>query len=107
VLVETSRKRLRRLGYGNVEIVAADGTVGWAAEAPYDAILVAASGSHVPDALVAQIAPGGRLVMPIGAAGAVQRLVQVIRRADGTIEQLDLGAVRFVPLIGEEGWKDG
>jgi protein-L-isoaspartate(D-aspartate) O-methyltransferase len=106
-LVESSRERLRALGYTNVEIVEADGTIGWRDGAPYDAILVAASGSHVPDALVEQLAPGGRIVMPIGSAEAVQRLVQVTRREDGEIERSDLGAVRFVPLIGAEGWKDG
>jgi protein-L-isoaspartate(D-aspartate) O-methyltransferase len=106
-LVASSRERLRALGYSNVEIVEADGTVGWSGGAPYDSILVAASGSHVPNALIDQLAPGGRIVMPIGAADAVQRLIQVTHRGDGHIERSDLGAVRFVPLIGIEGWKAG
>jgi protein-L-isoaspartate(D-aspartate) O-methyltransferase len=97
---------MARLGYANVEIVAGDGTRGWPAAAPYDAILAAASGSHVPDALVEQLAPGGRIVMPIGAPGDVQKLVRATRLPDGTLEQSDLGAVRFVPLIGAEGWSD-
>ena len=106
-LVETARGRLARLGYRNVEIVEGDGTRGCPDEAPFDAILAAASGSHVPPPLVGQLAPGGRLVMPIGDPGEVQQLIKVTKQEDGILRQEDLGAVRFVPLIGEEGWKDG
>jgi protein-L-isoaspartate(D-aspartate) O-methyltransferase len=106
-LVGVARERLRRLGYGNVEIVEGDGTRGWTDEAPYEAILAAASGSHVPEALIAQLAPGGRLVMPIGGPGWVQELVKVTKHEDGVLKQENLGGVRFVPLIGEEGWSDG
>ena len=105
-LVEIARERLRRLGYDNVEIVEGDGTRGWPDEAPYDAILAAASGSHVPEALIAQLAPGGRLVMPIGDPGWVQELVKVTKQEGGILKQENLGGVRFVPLIGEEGWTD-
>jgi len=106
-LVEVASERLARLGYDNVEIVEGDGTQGWPDGAPYDAILAAASGSHVPDPLVDQLNSGGRLVMPLGGPGWVQRLVIVTKHADGTLEQADLGAVRFVPLIGAEGWREG
>jgi protein-L-isoaspartate(D-aspartate) O-methyltransferase len=105
-LVVVARERLQRLGYGNVEIVEGDGTRGCREEAPFDAILAAASGSHVPEALLAQLGPGGRIVMPIGEPGWVQELVKVTRRDDGTLAQEKLGGVRFVPLIGEEGWND-
>jgi protein-L-isoaspartate(D-aspartate) O-methyltransferase len=105
-LVEVARERLRRLGYSNVEIVEGDGTRGCPDEAPFDAILAAASGSHVPEALLAQLAPGGRIVMPIGNPGWVQELVKVTKQDDGILRQENLGGVRFVPLIGEEGWKD-
>jgi protein-L-isoaspartate(D-aspartate) O-methyltransferase len=105
-LVEAARERLRRLGRNNVEIVEGDGTRGWPSEAPYQAILAAASGSHVPQPLIDQLAPGGRLVMPLGGPGWVQELVKVTKRDDGTLELENLGGVRFVPLIGEEGWKD-
>jgi protein-L-isoaspartate(D-aspartate) O-methyltransferase len=105
-LVEVARDRLRRLGYDDVEIVEGDGTKGWCEEAPYDAILAAASGSHVPEALITQLAPGGRLVMPVGGPGAVQELVKVTKQLDGILKQENLGGVRFVPLIGEEGWGD-
>jgi protein-L-isoaspartate(D-aspartate) O-methyltransferase len=106
VLVDVARRRLERLGFGNVEIIEADGTRGWPLEAPYDAILVAASGSHVPDSLIAQLAPGGRLVMPVGEPGWIQKLVRVTKDDGGLLRQSDLGEVRFVPLIGEEGWKN-
>ena len=105
-LVEASRERLRRLEYDNVEIVEGDGTKGVPEKAPFDAILAAASGSHVPKTLVDQLASGGRLVMPVGQPGWVQKLVKVTKRGDGSLQQSDLGDVRFVPLIGEEGWKD-
>ena len=105
-LVEVSRERLARLGFDNVEIVEGDGTKGWPGAAPYDAILAAASGSHVPEPLLHQLKTGGRLVMPLGGPGWIQRLVRVTKQPDGSLQQSDLGAVRFVPLIGEEGWKD-
>ena len=105
-LVEVARERLRRLGYDNVEIVEGDGTRGWSDGAPYDAILAAASGSHVPRPLVEQLAPGGRIVMPVGDPGAVQELIKVTKSDDGALIQQNLGGVRFVPLIGEEGWGD-
>ena len=105
-LIEVARERMQRLGFDNVEIVEGDGTKGWPDEAPYDAILAAASGSHVPEALVAQLAPGGRIVMPIGRPGWAQELVKLTKQEDGTLKQENLGGVRFVPLIGEEGWKD-
>lgn len=105
-LVGVARDRLHRLGYDNVRIVEGDGTRGCPDEAPFDAILAAASGSHVPKTLVDQLSPGGRLVMPVGEPGWVQELVKVTKRPDGTTEQQNLGGVRFVPLIGEEGWRD-
>jgi protein-L-isoaspartate(D-aspartate) O-methyltransferase len=95
---------MRRLGYGNVEIVEGDGTKGWRDGAPYDSILAAASGSHVPRPWVEQLAPDGRIVMPVGDPGLVQELIKVTKQEDGILRQESLGGVRFVPLIGEEGW---
>jgi len=106
-LVAVARERLRRLGYANVEIVEGDGSRGCPGRAPFDAILAAASGSHVPRPLVDQLAPGGRLVMPVGDPGLAQELVRVTKREGGTVSEESLGSVRFVPLIGEEGWSDG
>lgn len=106
-LVELARARLEMLGYDNVIIVEGDGTRGWPGEAPYDAILAAASGSHVPQPLVDQLKTGGRLVMPLGEPHWAQKLVSVAKRKDGSLVRSDLGGVRFVPLVGEEGWKNG
>ncbi|MFL6753007.1 MAG: protein-L-isoaspartate(D-aspartate) O-methyltransferase [Sphingomicrobium sp.] len=105
-LVEVARERLERLGYDNVEIVEGDGTKGCAEHAPFDAIVAAASGSHVPKAFIEQLSEGGRIVMPVGDPGWVQELVKITKKPDGTVERENLGGVRFVPLIGEEGWKD-
>src|SRR5437868_1365579 len=88
-LVEVARERMRRLGYDNVEIVEGDGTKGWPDEAPYDAILAAASGSHVPQLLIDQLTPGGSVVMPVGEPGWVQKLVKVTKRVDGQLQQSD------------------
>jgi protein-L-isoaspartate(D-aspartate) O-methyltransferase len=105
-LVEVARERMQRLGYDNVSIVEGDGTRGWPDGAPYDAILAAASGSHVPQPLIDQLAPGGRLVMPVGSRAWVQQLVKLTKLSDGQTERENLGEVRFVPLIGVEGWSD-
>ena len=105
-LVGVARERLRRLGYENVEIVEGDGTKGWPDAAPYNAVMAAASGSHVPQPLIDQLAPGGRIVMPLGNPGWVQELVKVTKGPGDKLIRENLGGVRFVPLIGEEGWKD-
>jgi protein-L-isoaspartate(D-aspartate) O-methyltransferase len=105
-LVLVARERLKRLGYDNVEIVEGDGTRGCPEQAPFDAIVAAASGSHVPNAFVEQLADGGSIVMPVGDPGWVQELVKVTKGPGGKLIQQNLGGVRFVPLIGEEGWKD-
>jgi protein-L-isoaspartate(D-aspartate) O-methyltransferase len=105
-LVGLARARMARLGYDNVRIVEADGTNGLPGEAPFEAILCAASGSHVPDVLRRQLAVGGSLVMPVGEPDSVQNLVKVTRRGEEEFEQSDLGPVRFVPLIGAHGWAD-
>ncbi|HYJ53575.1 MAG TPA: protein-L-isoaspartate(D-aspartate) O-methyltransferase [Allosphingosinicella sp.] len=103
-LARLAAARMERLGYGNVWIVEGDGSAGMPKEAPFDAILAAASGSHVPEVLKRQLVVGGTLVMPVGEPGAVQSLVKVTRAADDIYRSEDLGAVRFVPLIGEQGW---
>ncbi|HEX5184097.1 MAG TPA: protein-L-isoaspartate(D-aspartate) O-methyltransferase [Allosphingosinicella sp.] len=105
-LAVLARERMARLGYGNVRIVEGDGSIGLPGEAPFEAILVAASGSHVPDALKRQLSPaGGVLVMPLGGPDSIQKLVKVTRTGADAYEEEDLGPVRFVPLIGREGWR--
>lgn len=101
-LAALARERIARLEYANVEIVEGDGVLGWPAAAPYDAILAAASGGHVPPTLIEQLKPGGRLVMPLGRHRWSQSLVKITRRGDGRLEQQTLCAVRFVPLVGAE-----
>src|SRR5436190_22309998 len=100
-LIGVARQRLGRLGFSNVEIVEGDGTRGCSEHAPFDAILAAASGSHVPKQWIEQLADGGRIVMPVGSPGWVQELIKVTKGPDGKIIQENLGGVRFVPLIGE------
>jgi len=101
-LAELAAGRMQRLGCANVRIVKGDGSRGWPEDAPFDAILAAASGSHVPQALIDQLKPGGRLVMPLGGRWSIQSLVKLTKRDDGTVEREELGAVRFVPLIEAE-----
>ena len=105
-LAAIATERMQRLGHDNVTIVLGDGTRGCPEHAPFDAILAAASGSHVPQPLVDQLVEGGRLVMPVGSQAWAQQLVKITKLADGRTEREDLGGVRFVPLIGEEGFED-
>jgi protein-L-isoaspartate(D-aspartate) O-methyltransferase len=104
VLVDYARERLEKLGYDNAHIHHGDGTMGWPEAAPYDAIMVSASGPDVPKALRAQLAVGGRLVMPVGHAYGMQSLHLLTRTGPDTFRKKDLGGVRFVPLIGKQGW---
>jgi protein-L-isoaspartate(D-aspartate) O-methyltransferase len=99
-LARRAAENLAAAGVANVVVHHGDGTAGWPQEAPYDAISVAAGARAVPPALVDQLAPGGRLVMPLGRRPERQRLVRVRRDADGDARLEDLGIpVRFVPLI--------
>lgn len=102
-LARTAQARIRELGIYNATVKCFDGTLGWAANAPYDAILVAAGGPNIPKPLVAQLKPGGRLVVPVGSTRESQRLVRVIKTDSGAKEE-DHGACAFVPLIGQHGW---
>ncbi|HET6604212.1 MAG TPA: protein-L-isoaspartate(D-aspartate) O-methyltransferase [Xanthomonadaceae bacterium] len=104
-LCERARAVVAELGYDNVEMICGDGTLGWPAAAPYDGIVVAAGGPDVPRSLKAQLAPGGRLVIPIGRDPGWQTLVRVTRRGEDEFATEDIADVRFVPLIGEEGWR--
>lgn len=103
-LADGARALLRKLGYDSVRVRCGDGSVGWPEHAPYDGIVVAAAGPRVPGSLRDQLGPGGRLVMPLGKGGGMQALVRERRNAMGGFSREELGSVRFVPLIGEEGW---
>lgn len=102
-LARTAAELLAALGIDNVHVHHGDGTLGWAVNAPYEAIAVAAGAPRPPPALLEQLTIGGRLVVPTGTADA-QRLVRITRRASNQYAEEDLGDVRFVPLLGEQGW---
>jgi protein-L-isoaspartate(D-aspartate) O-methyltransferase len=101
-LAETAQVALKAAAAGNVSLLVGDGTLGWSAYAPYHAILVAAGGPEVPQPLVDQLTPRGRMIIPLGAKGA-QTLTLVRRTASG-VESTALGDARFVPLVGEHGF---
>jgi len=105
-LADLAAGRMERFGYRNVRILHGDGTGGLPSEAPFAAILAAASGSHIPEVLSSQLAIGGVLVMPIGEPHSIQSLVKVTRTSETDFANEDLGAVRFVPLIGTHGWDE-
>jgi protein-L-isoaspartate(D-aspartate) O-methyltransferase len=94
-------ERLSRLGYDNVTLRIGDGYYGWEEQAPFDAIVVTAAASHVPPPLVAQLKPGGRMVIPVGSRFLTQQLVLVEKQADGQLITRQILPVRFVPLTGE------
>ncbi|HEX9258007.1 MAG TPA: protein-L-isoaspartate(D-aspartate) O-methyltransferase [Acidimicrobiales bacterium] len=101
-LAAAARRLLAELDVANVTVVEGDGSVGWPQQAPYDAILVSAGAPNIPKALVDQLAPGGRLVVPVGDRWS-QQLLRVRRTPQGDVTD-HLGGVRFVPLLGAQGW---
>ncbi len=103
-LAQAASERLSLLRYGNVTVHVAGPTLGWPDEAPYDGILVAAGAPRVPRTLVEQLAPGGRLVIPVGQR-TVQQLLSVTREGDA-LRVRRHGQCRFVPLIGEDAWPE-
>ena len=105
-LAVRAREALREAGVANVSVLLGDGTLGWSAYAPYDAILVAAGGPAIPPPLAEQLAPRGRLLMPLGdERGGAQILTLVERRnSGGDLLRIPLGDARFVPLLGEHGF---
>ncbi len=102
-LARAAAALLAELGYANVQVEVGNGSLGWPAEAPYDAIIVTAGAPRVPEALPRELKEGGRLVLPVGTRDA-QRLLCLVRHGD-RVERQDLGEVRFVPLLGEQGWQ--
>jgi protein-L-isoaspartate(D-aspartate) O-methyltransferase len=101
-LADAARQRLERLGYRNVEIRSGDGWAGWPEHAPYRAILVTAAAREVPPPLLEQLAPGGRLVLPLGRPWQPQSLVVVEKDDDGVVHERDVLPVAFVPLVHED-----
>ena len=102
-LARQAQARIRELGIYNATVKAFDGTLGWNAYGPYDGVLVAAGGPRIPEPLIAQLKPGGRLVMPIGETRESQKLIRVIKTETGHKVE-EHGPCQFVPLIGQHGW---
>lgn len=104
-LVAAARDSLAALACDNVDVRTGDGTLGWPEPLQFDAIVVSAAGPEVPASLKAQLAIGGRLVMPVGPP-QMQRLIKLMRSAQGSFAQHEIAAVSFVPLVGAEGWPE-
>ncbi len=104
-LVEFARENLKRAGYGDrVHVILGDGTKGFSAQAPYDEIIVTAGAPKLPNPLVEQLKPGGKLIIPVGSYHLWQDLYVVTKTEEGKIRKRRWGGVAFVPLIGEHGW---
>lgn len=104
-LAQYAATNLIKAGYDNVHVKCDDGTRGWVEEAPFDAILVSAGGPKIPNSLKKQLRIGGRIVIPVGTFENAQELVRVTRVDEDRYDREDLADVRFVPLIGEQGWQ--
>lgn len=98
-LATSARRRLERLGYGGVEVRHGDGHHGWSEAAPFEAVIVTAAAGYIPPALVEQLEPGGRMVIPVGSVYGVQNLIFVRKSPEGEIQTRNLLPVRFVPML--------
>jgi protein-L-isoaspartate(D-aspartate) O-methyltransferase len=103
-LAERAAATLAELGYRNVHVLHGDGSRGWPQHAPYDGIVVAAGAPRIPESLKEQLKIGGRLVIPVGVHQRAQELIRTVRISQNEYRREDIGDVRFVPLIGAEGW---
>jgi len=104
-LVERSKARYKELGYHNIEVKSGDGTRGWPEMGPFDAVIVTAGAPIIPNSLKEQLKPGGRLIIPVGDAFS-QQLLRIRKDNDNHFSEETMELVRFVPLIGEEGWRE-
>lgn len=102
-LAEQARKRIKRLGYTNIEVRTGDGYYGWPEHAPYDGIVVTAAAPFIPEPLIEQLKPGAHLVIPVGPPYGYQELMVVKKREDGGIDTRNVLGVAFVPLTGDLG----
>ena len=103
-LADSAAKTLRAEGYDNVVVQCGDGTLGWPEQAPFDGICVAAGAPTVPETLKQQLSIGGHLVIPVGSVHSVQSLQRITRLSETEYHNENLGGVRFVPLLSEQGW---
>lgn len=104
-LAKAAREKLKKLGYDNIRVVVGDGSLGWPEHAPYDGIVGTAGAPKVPEPLKEQLSVGGRLVLPVGTVPEQQVLIRLRKTAEDRFEQEEMEAVRFVPLVGEAGWR--
>ena len=104
-LAEAAREKLEKLGYDNIHVVVGDGSLGWPESAPYDAIVGTAGAPKIPEPLKEQLSVGGRLVLPVGTIPEQQVLIRLRKNGKDRFEQKEMEAVRFVPLVGEAGWR--
>jgi protein-L-isoaspartate(D-aspartate) O-methyltransferase len=104
-LADAARQRLAALGYENVAVRCGDGYQGWPEQAPFDVILVSAAPDHVPPPLIDQLAPGGRLLIPVG--GHNQQLLLIQKELDGGVRRSSIAPVQFVPMTGEASMTRG
>lgn len=104
-LAVKAQKVLENLNYQNLKVKCGDGSLGWEEEAPYDAILVSAAAPYVPEKLIEQLNNGGKIVIPVGERGGIQRLKLLSKKFNGRMKEEDLEYVRFVPLLGEDSWR--
>ncbi len=100
-LAEMASKRLKDLGYRNVKVKCADGYFGWEEYAPFDAIIITAAANHIPPPLIKQLKEGGRLIVPLGSTVYYQTLTLVTKKKNDKLDIEQMGAVAFVPMIGE------
>jgi protein-L-isoaspartate(D-aspartate) O-methyltransferase len=98
-LARQAEQQLRQIGYEKIQVRCGDGYRGWPEHAPFDAIIVAAAPEQIPQPLIDQLAPGGRLVIPVG--NYYQSLILVTKQADGTVQRRTITSVAFVPMTGE------
>jgi len=104
-LAERAKERLQKLGYNNIYYKTGDGSEGWVEHSPYDRIIVTAAAGRIPEPLLKQLAPGGKMVLPVGIIGR-QELLLIIKDEFGNIKEQHLGAVVFIELKGVYGWND-
>ncbi len=104
-LAQKAQVRLKKMGYGNVFFQVGDGSLGWPEKAPFDRIMVTAAAGQIPPALTEQLAPGGRMVIPVGPRGW-QDLMLIKKSKKGKLSQQSLEKVAFVELVGQYGWQE-
>lgn len=105
-LAESAKALFKKLGYDNIEVTVGDGSIGLPEHSPYDAIVVTAGSPDIPEQLIGQLKPFGRLVIPVGSLPVMQKLIRVRKVNGGEPLRENIGDVRFVPLVGIAGWKE-